>query len=133
MRTVRNSSRLRGGGVCLGRGVYLVPGGVPGSGGGGCTWPGVYLVWGVCLPRGNVPALGVYLDQGVYLVPGEYLVLGGVPVRGVYLLGGWEGVPAQLLPPVNRMTDRCKNITFTTSLRMVKINQIEVGDYISVD
>ena len=55
-------------------GVYLVPGGVPGSVGGvpgpgeGCTW-----------------------SQG------------GVPGPG--------GVPAQVLPPVNRMTDRCKNIT----------------------
>ena len=38
---------------------------------------------------------------------------GGVPVRGGYLPGGYtsQGVPAQVLPPVNRMTDRCKNIT----------------------
>ena len=42
---------------------------------------------------GGVPARGVYLT-------------GGVPAQGGYLLGG---VPAQV--PVNRMTDRCKNIT----------------------
>ena len=42
---------------------------------------------------------------------------GGVPaggyLRGVYLPGGVpsQGVPVQVLPPVNSMTDRCKNIT----------------------
>ena len=35
-------------------------------------------------------------------------VQGGVPAHGVSLPGG---VLAQVLPPVNRMTDRCKNIT----------------------
>ena len=45
--------------------------------------------------------MGEYLPMGGYL-PGGYLP------RGVYLLG----VPAQVLPPpVNRTTDRCKNIT----------------------
>ena len=32
----------------------------------------------------------------------------------VYLPGG--GVPAHILPPVNRMTDRCKNITLPQTL-----------------
>ena len=54
-----------------------------------------------CIPVGCVPAWGVFLPRGVYLP-------GGVPAGGVYLPGG---VPAQVLPPVNRMTDRCKNIT----------------------
>ena len=38
---------------------------------------------------------------------------GSVYLLGVYLLGGvhaW-GVSVQVLPPVNRMTDRCKYIT----------------------
>ena len=36
------------------------------------------------------------------------------------LVGG-RGIPActEADPPVNRMTDRCKNITFATSLRTV--------------
>ena len=63
---------------------------------GGCTCLG-----GVYLP-GGVPVWGVYLARGVYLP-------GGVPAQGVYLP---RGIHAQgVLPPVNRMTDRCKNIT----------------------
>ena len=50
---------------------------------------------------GGVPARGVHLPQGVYLP-------GGCTCQGVYLPR--EGVPAQVLPSVNRMTDRCKNI-----------------------
>ena len=49
------------------------------------------------------------------------LVWGGVPDRG-----GSASVPSGIPPPplVNRMTDRCKNITLaTTSLRPVKINR----------
>ena len=75
MRTVRNSSRLRGGGV---------PG--PGAGWRGVPMRGVYLVPGE-----------VYLVQGVYLVLGGctylgvYLVPGGVPGPGV----GWWGVPTR--------------------------------------
>ena len=61
------------------------PGGVPGAS--GCTWSqGVYLAQGCTWFRGCA------LSWGVYLVPGG-------------------GVPAQVLPPVNRMTNRCKNIT----------------------
>ena len=90
--------------------VYLVPGGVPGPRrgvylvpGGGCTWSR-----GVCVPGpgGCVPG-----PRGVYLVPGGYLVW------GVYLVWGectWsrEGYLVRYSPPpVNRMTNRCKNIT----------------------
>ena len=89
--------------LCTG-GVYLVLGG------------GVYLVWGVYLVlEGDVPGPG-----------GVYLVLGGVPApRGCTWAGSvcshggctwsWGGVPGprgcQVLPLVNRMTNRCKNIT----------------------
>ena len=48
---------------------------------------------------GVVPAQGVYLPGGVYLARGVYLP------RGVYLARG-GGLPAQVFPPVNRMTDR---------------------------
>ena len=82
------------------------------------------------LPRG-VPAMGVYLPWGVYLlgrVPArECICPGGCTCQGVYLPRGVDlpgGVPVQGgctclwgctcpgTPPVNRMTDRCKNITF---------------------
>ena len=113
-------------------GVYLFPGGVPGPR--GCTWSGgVYLVPGGTWSRGVYLVWGVYLVPGaggctwfwgVYLVPrGVYLVRGctwswGV---GVYLVLG--GVAGQVLPPpVNRMTNRCKNITLAkTSFRPVNI------------
>ena len=120
MRTGRALTVSRGGGTCL------VPGGggVPAwSVGGGC------LLWGVYLPG---PGGGCLLREGGYL-PGSG---GGVPAwsRGVSAPGG--GVPAWsrrgcLLqgggclvryspPPVNRMTDRCKNITLAkTSFRPV--------------
>ena len=76
-----------------GLGVYLVPRGVY-LVFGGCTWS-----WGVYPVKGCVPG------------PRGWCVPGGVPgPRGVYLLGGctWSGrgAPAQVLPPVNRMTDR---------------------------
>ena len=78
---------------------------------------GVYLPRG-CTCRGYLP--GVYLPKWVYL-PGGCTCLGAVPAQvgvpaqgdvpawGLYLPMG--GVPAQVLPPVNRMTNRCKNIT----------------------
>ena len=86
--------------------LYMVPGGVPGPGGvvylvpGGCTWSqGVYLVWGVYLsPRGVYLVWGVCSGGGVS-APGPRGVSTPVP-------GG-----CQVLPPVNRMTDACKNIT----------------------
>ena len=63
---------------------------------------------------GGVPAQGVYLPGGVPAqvctcqggtCPGGCTCPWGVPARG----GG--GVLAQVLSIVNRMTDRCKNIT----------------------
>ena len=83
----------------------------------GCTWSWrVYLVLGGYLvPGGVTGAGGCNWSQGLYLVWGVYLALGGTWSREcVYLLGGYlvpGGGPAQVLPPVDRMTDRCKNIT----------------------
>ena len=93
-------------GDVLTQGVYLP---------GGCTCQGGVLAQGDVLTQG-VYLPGVYLSGEVYLPRGVYLP-GGVPARGegtcpggVYLPGG---VPAHVLPPVNRMTDRCKNITLS--------------------
>ena len=115
---------------------YLVLGDVPA---GGCTCPGgvgVYLPGGTwsrgvpgprgCICRGRTCSRRVYLPMGVYLVlggvpaqggvpgPGGCTYLGGVPgpggctYLGVYLV---PGGPAQVLPPVNRITDACENTT----------------------
>ena len=88
-----------GGGICLvpGGGVVSAPGGVPAWSGGGSA------------PRGRVSAPGGYLPgpRGGCLLPGGCTCL----VRG----GAWSGTT-----PVNRMTDRCKNITLAkTSFRPV--------------
>ena len=64
-------------------------------GGGGCLLPGAWS-WGVSGPRGS-------------------LLLGGCLVCG----GGISVCTKADPPAVNRITDRCKNITFATSLRMV--------------
>ena len=69
-------------------GVYLVPGGV--------------LSPGVCLLQGGVCSGGCTWSWGVSVIlftGGRYLML-------------WGGVDlVRYLPPVNRMTNRCKNIT----------------------
>ena len=90
---------------------------------GGCTCRGMYLPRGVYLPRGGVPARG-------------YL-LGGVPTGGV---------PAQVLPPpVNRITDTCKNITMPQTsfaggknvivdcVRLVKFVTFDTMKYINLE
>ena len=69
-----------------------------------------------CIPVGCVPparrphpgmqCLEAYLPRGC-TCPG--VPAGGFTCRGCTC---HRGVPAQVLPPVNRMTDRCKNITF---------------------
>ena len=58
----------------------------------GCVPPACCPYLPACAAPGGVPAQrgGVYLPEGVYLP---------------------RGVPVQALPPVNRMTDRSKNIT----------------------
>ena len=123
MRTGRALTVSRGGGGgwwCLpgGGGACLPGGGVP-------AWRGGACLEGGCLPGGGVPAC---LEGGC--LPGG----GGVPAwRGGACLGGWVpawggclpregGVPGQVPPPVNRITDTCKNITLAkTSFRPVII------------
>ena len=122
---------LRGGGVCSG-GCLLE----------GVCWGGL-LQGGVCLGnvcfRGvsalgdvcswGVSALGVSAWGGVYSGCVCSGGLGGVSApRGGLLLGGCVCVVSQhalrQTPPAPRgQTDPCKNITFATSLRTVKIQQ----------
>ena len=84
--------------ACSCLGVYLVGEGVPAQAvylPGGCTYPGGVPTWGCTWP-GGVPA---------GIVPHR-----GVPTWGVYLARGvpaQEGVPAQILPPMNRILDTC--------------------------
>ena len=118
-----HSSRMRTGRsltVCrsLLPGGCLLPGGLPALGGclllGGCPLQGVSASGeGVSAPgEGVCPWMGCLLPRGVY-------------ARGCLLRGGYS-IPActeaDTPPPlVNRMTNRCKNITLaTTSLRPVK-------------
>ena len=102
MRTVRSSGRISGG-------MYLVQG--------GCTWSGGVCTWS----QGGVPGLGgcVTAPEGGCSWPRGYTYSRG----GVFAPGGcllpvgctWSGTP-----PCGQ-TDACKNITFATSLRTVKI------------
>ena len=93
MRTVRSSSRL-----CSQQGCLL-----PGTGAG----PGGCLPW-----RGTCSG-GICSQGGTWS--------GGVCSQGVPGLGVSQHALRQT-PPVNRMTDRCKNITFATSLQTVIIH-----------
>ena len=92
------------GGVCLVQGV----GGLPGRG--GSPWSG-----GVSLVRGGFSLLGGSAWSGGALpgLGGFSLVRGGSP---------WSRGGSLETPPVDRITDTCKNITLaTTSLRPVTI------------
>ena len=120
------------GGGCVWSGGCLVwGGGVSGPGGGGwCVWSGgggVPGLGGVCLVGGVWSGGLVCLVQGRGVV---CLVWGWcVWSRGVCAWsGGSASVPCGIppprpcTPPVNRMTNKCKNITLaTTSLRPVII------------
>ena len=99
------------GGVLLGPGgVCLVPRGVVAWSGGVVAWS-----WGGWLPGQGVVAW----SKGWLPGPGGWLPgPGGVAWSG----GGGCLVQGGDPPPVNRITDTCKNITLaTTSLRPVKI------------
>ena len=80
---------------------------------------------GVSAPGVSAPG-GLFARRGVWLARG-CLLQGVSAPRGCLLLGA-GGIPACTeadtpLPPVNRMTNRCKNITLaTTSLRPVISN-----------
>ena len=102
-------SSSRGGSPWSGGVFSLVGGGVllgPGGGGFSLVQGGLCLVREV-LPGGCLPGLG-----------GSPCSRGVLPAGGVCLVqGGFSGDP-----PVNRITDMCKNITLaTTSLRPVKM------------
>ena len=100
-------------------------GSVPAQGG-VCTCPGVYLprestCLGVYLPRGSTCLGCTCLGGGVNAFRG-YLTWGctcqgGCTFPGVTCPGGSGGCTCpggylhRYFPPVNRMTDRCKNIT----------------------
>ena len=101
-----------------------------------CLLPGqVCLLWGVSAPRGVCLLPGMCLLLRVCLLPGVSATERGVCSEGCLLLGQclllggggcllqWGGIQACTeadIPPVNRMTDRYKNITLaTTSLRPV--------------
>ena len=74
------------------------------------SWGGGVCSWGVAAPGG----------VGGCLLRGEVLLLGGGAVSQHVL---------RQTPPVNRMTNRCKNITLaTTSLRLVMILKQSVLD-----
>ena len=119
---------LPGGSPCPG---VSLPGGLPG---------GVSLLGG--LPAGGSPCPGgLPAREGVSLPMGSPYQGEGLPARGVSLPGGFSlpggspypegvspcqgGLPAEgspcRRPPMDRITDTCKNITLaTTSLRPVK-------------
>ena len=88
------------------RGEGVLPGGV--------CFPGCVLFGGVLPGRGSVWFLGGCVLPGGVCFPGGGVCRGGVP-PGVVL----SQHALRQTPPVNRMTDRCKNITFATSLQMV--------------
>ena len=107
---------LSRGGVPGPEGVYLVwgstwsQGGLPGPR--GCTWSGGYLVWGCTWSGGGVCSGGCTWPRGVPCSRWGCLLRGCVcSSRGCT----WSGTP-----PFGQ-TDACKNITFATSLRTVKI------------
>ena len=94
--------------------VYLVPGGVCLLPVGLSSW-GVSALMGVCLGGGGCLTLGC-LTHGVSDPGGSDL--GGMCMT--WGLSAPRGCLPQTCPPMNRMTDRCKNITLaTTSLRPV--------------
>ena len=129
-------SRLPGGclllgGVCFPGGCLLPGGGVCFLGGvcfpGGCLLPGGFcsrggclLLWGVCYRGCLLPGqclLGGCLLPGAS-APGGCLLLGVSAPGGVW----YPSMHWGRHPPVNRMTNSCKNITLaTTSLQPVKM------------
>ena len=94
-------------------------GGVPGPG--GCTWSagGVPGLGGAPGPRGVCTwSRRVYLVRGVSAPRGCLLQGGCTWSWGVSGLGVWYPSMhwGRHPPPVNRMTNRCKNITLATTL-----------------
>ena len=114
-----HSSRMRTGRsltVCR----SLLPGGDVSAPGGMCLLPGGFCSGGVSAP-GGVCSWGCLLPGGVSAPRGGVCSGGCLLPRGSAPRGGWYPAFTKAdTPPVNRMTDRCKNITLaTTSLRQV--------------
>ena len=77
-----------------------------------------------CVPAAHWPYAAVFFPGGVCLVLGGSPCQGGLPGPGGWGVFSLPGGPARRppSPPVNRITDTCKNITLaTTSLRPVII------------
>ena len=112
-------------GVSAPRGCLLWGGSAPSGhllAGGVCCWEGE----GVCCQ--GVSALGGGLLPGGHLLPGGVCCWGEVSsARGVSAPGGL-GTPscteADTPPPVNRITDACKNITPVKNSMRMKINHV---------
>ena len=122
MRTGRSQtvcrSLLRGGGGAPSRGGFLHWGGSPS---GGVLHLGGFSIQGGSPSRG-VLHLGGFSIQGGVLHPGGFSIGGGCLLwGGLHARGGLaRRTPPPTPPPVNRMTDRCKNITLAkTSFRPV--------------
>ena len=120
MHTARSSSHRGRGASGDASWGYLLPGGGGVSLPGGLRARGVSPATGGCLPAGGISLL-VGLLPGGCLLPGEGgLPAGGFPCQGgsfpggCLLLGGCllpGGSPWWETPSVNRMTNRCNNIT----------------------
>ena len=112
-----------GGWVSAPGGVSAPEGSAPGEGvsAWGCLLLGGVCSWGVSAPGG-------VCSWGVSALGGCCLLLGVCSWGGCLLPGGC-GIPACTeadIPPVDRMTDRCKNITLaTTLLRPVNISSFD--------
>ena len=110
--TRMHSSRMR-----TGRSLTVCRSLLPGGGG------GMHASWGVCMLWG-----GLHVSGRVHASWGGACFLGGCMLPGGCVLPGGCMLPRGVVsqhalrqtPPVNRMTDRCKNTTLaTTSLRPV--------------
>ena len=113
MRTVRSSGRLCRGGCLLRGGVCS----------GGCLLQGGCLLLGGLCSKGCVSApkgWGV-CSQGVCLLLRGCLLPGMSAPRGVSAPRGAIPACTEADPPPCGQTHTCKNITFATSLRTVKI------------
>ena len=100
--------------MCLLLGGVYSGGSAPGGGWGCVSAPG-----GVC--SGGVCSQGVSALGGCLLPEGCLLLGGGVCSRGGVCSGGIPACTEADTPPPCGQTHACKNITFATSLRTVKM------------
>ena len=100
---------------------------------GGMSALGGCLLWGVCSRGVSTP--GGVCSQGVSALGG---LLGGCLLQGCVCSWGWyPSMHWGRHPPMNRMTDRCKNITLTTTLlwpvKKVNSRLISVDRFLTVN